>query len=73
MLVNFIGVYVYMYKYNHFILLRLCPQLKNEWNKWKNYFSEMKGDVDMSPHRGGDSNLKVGVHAVAKAFVIIAH
>ena len=20
------------------------------WNKWKNYFSEMKGDVGMSPH-----------------------
>ena len=20
------------------------------WNKWKNHFSEMKGDVGMSPH-----------------------
>ena len=23
---------------------------KNEWNKWKNYFYEMKGDVGMSLH-----------------------
>ena len=31
-------------------LLGLCPKLKNEWNKWKNHFSEMKGDVGMSLH-----------------------
>ena len=24
--------------------------LKNEWNKWKNHFYEMKGDVGMSSH-----------------------
>ena len=24
--------------------------LENEWNKWKNHFSEMKGDVGMSLH-----------------------
>ena len=29
----------------------LCPRLKNECNKWKNHFSEMKGDVGMSPHK----------------------
>ena len=23
---------------------------KNEWNKWKNHFSEMKADVGMSCH-----------------------
>ena len=23
---------------------------KNKWNKWKNHFSEMKGDVGMSLH-----------------------
>ena len=26
------------------------PKWKNMWNKWKNHFSEMKGDVGMSPH-----------------------
>ena len=31
-------------------LLGLCPKFKNMWNKWKNHFSEMKGDVGMSPH-----------------------
>ena len=24
--------------------------MKNEWNKWKNHFYEMKGDVGMSHH-----------------------
>ena len=24
--------------------------IKNEWNKWKNHFYEMKGDVGMSVH-----------------------
>ena len=24
--------------------------MKNEWNKWKNHFYEMKGDVGMSGH-----------------------
>ena len=24
--------------------------MKNEWNKWKNHFYEMKGDVGMSLH-----------------------
>ena len=24
--------------------------MKNEWNKWKNHFFEMKGDVGMSSH-----------------------
>ena len=28
-----------------------CPErMKNEWNKWKNHFYEMKGDVGMSLH-----------------------
>ena len=26
---------------------------KNEWNKWKNHFYEMKGDVGMSLHEKG--------------------
>ena len=25
-------------------------RMKNEWNKWKNHFYEMKGDVRMSLH-----------------------
>ena len=24
--------------------------MKNEWNKWKNHFCDMKGDVDVSVH-----------------------
>ena len=31
--------------------LGLLPKrMKNEWNKWKNHFYEMKGDVGMSLH-----------------------
>ena len=26
------------------------PKMKNEWNKWKNHFYKMKGDVGMSLH-----------------------
>ena len=26
------------------------PKVKNEWNKCKNHFNEMKGDVGMSSH-----------------------
>ena len=29
-------------------LLGLCPKVQNEWNKWKNHFHEMNGDVGMS-------------------------
>ena len=32
-------------------LLGLCPKSKSMWNKWKNHFSEMKGDVGMSHHK----------------------
>ena len=28
--------------------LVLCPIIKNEWNKWKNHFNEMKGDVGIN-------------------------
>ena len=27
-----------------------APNEKSKWNKWKNHFSEMKGDVGMSLH-----------------------
>ena len=33
--------------------LGLCPKRKNVWNKWKNHFYEMKGDVGMSLHEKG--------------------
>ena len=32
------------------IFVGALPQKKNEWNKWKNHFYEMKGDVGMSLH-----------------------
>ena len=28
----------------------ILGRMKNEWNKWKNHFYEMKGDVGMSVH-----------------------
>ena len=35
------------------IFVGALPQKKNEWNKWKNHFYEMKGDVGMSLHEKG--------------------
>ena len=32
----------------HLLRLALCLKEKNEWNKWKNYFYEVKGDIGMS-------------------------
>ena len=29
----------------------LLGKMKNEWNKWKTHFYEMKGDVGMSLHQ----------------------
>ena len=34
-------------------LMRFIPKEKNELNKWKNHFVEMKGDVGMSVHEKG--------------------
>ena len=35
----------------HLIFIGALPQMqKSKWNKWKNHFSEMKGDVGMSLH-----------------------
>ena len=36
--------------YLHSIFIGALPQIKNMWNKWKNHFFEMKGDVGMSVH-----------------------
>ena len=35
----------------------LCPKKKKEWNKWKNHFYEMKGEVGISWHEK-ESNKK---------------
>ena len=35
---------------NHFCWSFAPKRMKNEWNKWKNHFYEMKGDVGMSVH-----------------------
>ena len=35
----------------HLIFIGALLQMKkSKWNKWKNHFSEMKGDVGMSLH-----------------------
>ena len=48
-------------------LLGLRPKWKNMCNKWKNHFSEMKGDVGMSPHEKegeqGDAYTKTETHS----------
>ena len=35
---------------------RRNPPKKNEWNKWKNHFYEMKGDVGMSLQSEDDAD-----------------
>ena len=41
--------------------------MKNEWNKWKNHFYEMKGDVGMSVHekerKQEDAYIKTQTHS----------
>ena len=37
-------------------LMRFIQKVKNERNKWKNHFIEMKGDVGMSVHEKGYTN-----------------
>ena len=43
-----------------------APNEKSKWNKWKNHFSEMKGDVGMSLHEKEgeqeDAYTKTGSH-----------
>ena len=31
-------------------IIGVLPHTENEWNMWKNCFSEMKGDVENSYH-----------------------
>ena len=42
-----------------------CPKRKkNEWNKWKNHFYEMKGDVGMSLHEKERNKMPTPRHKV---------
>ena len=47
--------------------LFLPQNIKNEWNKCKNHFYEMKGDVGMSSHEKGreqeDAYTKIESHS----------
>ena len=44
------GIYVAAAILYILIFIGALPQIKNEWNKWKNHFCKMKGDVGMSHH-----------------------
>ena len=55
-----VNVHVYVCAQLHIFFLRgFAPNEKNEWNKCKNHFNEMKGDVGMSLHEkeGNKKNL----------------
>ena len=47
---------------------RRKPPKKNEWNKWKNHFYEMKGDVGMSLHEK-ERNKKRCLHQDIKSLI----
>ena len=49
-----------VHKYITYFLRGFAPNGKNEWNKCKNHFNEMKGDVGMSLHEkeGKEGNKK---------------
>ena len=40
------------------------PQNENEWNKWKNHFYEMKGDVGLSLHEKERNKMPTPRHKV---------
>ena len=42
-------------------LLGLCPKVKNEWNKCKYHFHEMKGDVGMLMKKKGNKKMPTKV------------
>ena len=42
----------------------VCPKMKNEWNKWKNHFYEMKGDVGLSFHEKERNKMPTPRHKV---------
>ena len=48
-----------VHNYITYFLRGFAPNGKNEWNKCKNHFNEMKGDVGMSLHEkeGNKKNL----------------
>ena len=42
----------------------VCHKMKNEWNKWKNHFYEMKGDVGLSLHEKERNKMPTPRHKV---------
>ena len=66
--------YVYNYTCSRDAFL-LGPQKKNVWNKWKNHFYEMKGDVGMSLHeKGRNKKMPTPRHKVDSSWgTIITH
>ena len=42
----------------------VCPKMKNEWNKWKNHFYEVKGDVGLSLHEKERNKMPTPRHKV---------
>ena len=43
--------------------------MKNEWNKWKNHFYEMKGDVGMSVHEKERKQEDAYIHQDTNSFI----
>ena len=43
-------------------MIGLYPKMTNEWNKWKNHFYDIKGDVGMSRHEKERASLGPGTH-----------
>ena len=42
----------------------VCPKIQNGWNKWKNHFYEMKGDVGLSLHEKERNKMPTPRHKV---------
>ena len=49
--------------------LGLCTKVKNEWNKWKNHFREMKEDVGMSSQEKEREQEDAYLHNDRKSFI----
>ena len=47
-------------------------RMKNEWNKWKNHFYEMKGDVGMSLHEKEDAYTKTQSHSYPHPYIFVS-
>ena len=49
-------------------MLASISKYGSTYYKWKNHFSEMKGDVGMSPHEKGGEQEDVYIHKDRKSF-----